>query len=462
MTVYNVHERPRVITANCDEDSRLWSAIDSLVGSHSPMVIDQQPVHERDLVIVWQYALDRRGYMASVGGGEQAHLRVLQFGGRPVSVWKHPAFDELEPALSEAHGDELHLPATCPNNLRGLVRDTLLPLFEGKGSRRMAIEQTWDQQPENPATFTPLLTTSDGKPLAAIYSHPDIAEVWWLPVEPSDAETFDFAAWIRAALDAWHLDEPERFPGPADWARSKEWMTLEELQLQAAVEQAQLEFEQQQVELGNKITAAASALAEAQTRHDDKERVLLTGQSDELVDAVHSMLDELGFAVEDVDKKRAAEDRERSGMPRPKLEDLRVTDPDTSWEALVEVKGYSGGGKTSDFQKIGRFIGLYQAEHNGSLPDATWCVVNQFLTRPPDTRPLLMEHQAEDVDAFAENFNGVLVDTRDLFVLGRRVAADELTKEEARGMLKGAQRRFSLDEEDSSEPPNLPGDDSQP
>jgi hypothetical protein len=450
VVVYNVHERPRAITANCSEDSPLWRAIDSLVGSHSPVVIDRQPVHERDVVIVWQKALDHTSQTTLVGGGEQAHLRVLQFGGDPVSIWRQGGWGAPEPYLSESLGDELHIPPECPTNLRGLVEDTLFPLFEGQGSRRAVLLQMWDRHTPNPTTFTPLLETSDGKPLAAIYSHPDIAEVWWLPVDERHAETFDFVAWISAALDAWHRDDPDRFPGPPDWARSKEWMTREELQLQVAVEEAQAELERQQIELGEKISAAESALAEAQARHDKEERILLTGQSDELVDAVHSMLDGLDFDLEDVDKKRAAEDRE-SGRPRPKLEDLRVTDPDTSWQALAEVKGYIGGGKTTDFQKIGRFVGLYQAQNNGSLPDATWYVVNQFLSSPPDTRRLLMEYQADDVDVFAESFNGVLVDTRDLFVLGRRVAAGELTKEEARRRLMSAQRRFSLGEEEGAE-----------
>jgi hypothetical protein len=304
------------------------------------------------------------------------------------------------------------------------------------------------------------LTTSDDKPLAAIYSHPDIAEVWWLPVDESHAETFDFAAWISAALDAWHRDDPNRFPGPPDWARSKEWMTGEELQLRVAVEEAQAELERRQIELGEKISAAESALAEAQARHDDEERILLTGQDDELVDAVHSALEGLGFDVEDIDKKRAEEDRDRGGRPRPKLEDLRVSDPDTSWQALAEVKGYVGGGRTTDFQKIGRFVGIYQSQNNESLPDATWYVVNQFLRTPPDTRPLLMEYQAEDVDVFAETANGVLVDTRDLFVLCQRVARDELTKDEARRMLMSARRRFSLGEEEDIG--RATGDDSQP
>jgi hypothetical protein len=277
----------------------------------------------------------------------------------------------------------VHIPPQCPTDLRRLVERTLIPLFDRQESRRAVLHQTWDLQTPNPTTFAPLLTTSDNKPLAAIYSHPDIAEVWWLPVDEQNAETFDFAAWISAAVDAWHRDDPDRFPGPPDWARSKEWMTREELQLRVAVEDAQAELERQQVDLIQRVDAAESALEEAQARHDDEERILLTGQDNDLVDAVHSALERLGFDVKDIDKKRAEEDRERGGMPRPKLEDLQVSDPDTSWQALAEVKGYVGGGKTTDFQKIGRFIGIYQSQNNGSLPDATWYVVNQFLRMPP-------------------------------------------------------------------------------
>ncbi|WP_454561372.1 hypothetical protein [Mycobacterium haemophilum] len=105
-------------------------------------------------------------------------------------------------------------------------------------------------------------------------------------------------------------------------------MASEEVQLQVAVEQAQSELERQKIALGKKIAAAEGALAEAHVHHDNKERLLLTGQGDELVDAVYAVLDRLGFGVVDVDKKRAEEDRERGGRPRPKLEDLRVFDPE--------------------------------------------------------------------------------------------------------------------------------------
>ena len=419
-------------------------------------------MHERDVVIVWQKALDHASQITSVGGGAQEHLRVLQFGGDPVSVWRPASshWSPLMPSLSESFGDEVHISPECPADLRGLVESTLVPRFQQKGSHRTVVDQWYQNSPDGPTAFTPLLTTSDGKPLAAIYSHPDIAEVWWVPVDEDQADTFDFVAWISAALEVWHREDPERFPGPPDWARSREWMTREELQLLVDVEEARAELERQQIELGEKVAAAESALADAQARHDDQERVLLTSQDAELVVAVHSALEGLGFDVEDIDQKRAEEDRERGGRPRPKLEDLRVVDPDTSWQALTEVKGYVGGGKTTDFQKIGRFIGIYQSQNNGSLPDATWYVVNQFLRTPPDTRPLLMEHQAEDVNVFAETVNGVLVDTRDLFLLCQRVAHGELTKDEARRMLMNARRRFVLSEDDDAE--TATGEDLQP
>lgn len=253
-------------------------------------------------------------------------------------------------------------------------------------------------------------------------------------------------------MEMWHQDDRLRFPGPPDWARQKAWMTREELQLQEVVEQAQAQLEQQKSELEMKIAAAEAELAEAQLRHDNDERVLLTGQGENLVSAVHSLLSRLGFEVEDVDEKRAAEDA-ATGVtpPRPKMEDLRVSDPDSPWTALVEVKGYGGGGKTRDFQKITRFVDIYTNQNGGALPDATWYVVNQFLDTPPDSRPQLLPSESEDVDVFVEDANGVVVDTRELFVLDRLVALGELTAEQARRRLMDAQRRFSA--KDPEPPP---------
>jgi hypothetical protein len=127
----------------------------------------------------------------------------------------------------------------------------------------------------------------------------------------------------------------------------------EEIQLQDAVEQAQLELEQQQAALTAKVEARTSALAEAQALHDGQERRLVTGQGDELVAAVKAMLERLEFKVDDRDETKKGQ----------KLEDLRVSDPQSPWLALAEVKGYAtSGGKPKDLAQLNRFVGITQPD----------------------------------------------------------------------------------------------------
>lgn len=448
--VYNEQARPRAVVAGCTEEHPVAQAAAAAVGFLSCEAMNRHPPHERDVVIVWQKVVSSGNTRLNVGGDGQRHLRVLQFGGDPASTFSMGIHGSPGPVLSRAVAGELMIPETCPPPLRSLVKRTLIPLLASRSSERTVLRSTWGNDSMN-TRFEPLVMTSNGNTLAAIYSHPNIQEVWYLPVLAQDVD-FDFAAWIEAAMLHWHEQDATRFPGPPDWTRSKDWMTHEELELQKQVEIARTELEQRVAELTTEVEARELALTEARDRHNREERILLTGQGEELVDAVHDMLHRLDFDVVDVDKERAAEDL-KSGSTRPKLEDLRVTDPETSWRALAEVKGYVGGGKTSDFQKINRFVGIYQVQ-NGSPPDAVWYVVNQFLDRPPNQRPLLMGGQAEDVEVFAQTVNGVLVDTRDLFAVARLVAAGELTKAEARRMLMDAQRRFSRDGQ--QQPPAQP------
>ena len=334
--------------------------------------------------------------------------------------------------MSDVLGDELHLADSCPAELRRLVKETLLPLLASRGSSHDSIRPVW--RPSESSTFIPLIVTSNGDVLAAIYRTPRVEEVWWLPVQEQDAGTFDFAAWIRAAVDAWHLVDPDRFPGPPDWSHSTDWMTAEELQLSDAVQRAQSELEQAYAKLQAAVDLRMAALSDAQVRHDAAERLLLTAQGDELVAAVMSMLERVGFDVEDCDETRAGQ----------KLEDLRVRDPESSWVALAEVKGHlNAGGKPSEITKISRFVGIYEGQ-TGSLPDASWYVVNQYASKPPDRRRQLMSGHSEDVETFADELNGVVIDTRDLFVLDRRVATNEMTKQEAREILMGAKSRIQL------------------
>ena len=87
MTIYNELDRPRAVVAGCSNEHPLVRAIDGLVGSYSIVVVDRQPLHERDVVIVWQEAANHRNERVQVGGGREKHLRILQFGGSPTTTW---------------------------------------------------------------------------------------------------------------------------------------------------------------------------------------------------------------------------------------------------------------------------------------------------------------------------------------------------------------------------------------
>lgn len=439
MAIYNSLERPRVALAGCSDNHPLVEALQVAVGSVDLDGLANQPLNDRDALVVWQEAANGRGQRIRLAGNGESHLRVLQFGGSPVSTWSHHSQVPNGPRLSQSLGEELHVPNTCPPALRTLVTKTLIPLLTGRGASRHVLQPSGLSSEE--ASFTPLLVNSDGGVLAAIYSHPNIEEVWWLPpVKPED-EDFDFASWVTAAMAAWHQADPVRFPGPPDWTRSRAWMTTHELELQGALDEAEHRLVEQQALLVAEVQAKTEALAEAQLRHDREERTLLTGQGDDLVAAVKAMLERLSLVVVDMDQTRAGQ----------RLEDLRIHDPQTSWTALAEVKGYStSGGKPSDLAKIARFVGIFENQ-SGSLPDATWYIVNQHASTPPDRRRLLMSNHPEDVEQFVQHQNGVLIDTRDLFLLDRRVAAGEVKPDQARQILITAKRRFHPDG-DGTEP----------
>jgi len=142
---------------------------------------------------------------------------------------------------------------------------------------------------------------------------------------------------------------------------------------------------------------------------NDGRRRLITAQGDELVDEVASAFEAFGFGVEQVD------DALTSGMP--KREDLRLrdpADPNSDWEAIVEVRGYGkSGGTTADIQRIGRFANFYLGE-KGRLPDKRMYVVNGQIELPPSQRELPLASAREDVELFGED-NGVVISTLDLF-----------------------------------------------
>jgi len=173
--------------------------------------------------------------------------------------------------------------------------------------------------------------------------------------------------------------------------------------------------------------ATEATLRQISAQVDTNERRLLTAQGNALVAATEEALRALGFLVENVD------DMQLGGAPR--LEDLRVSDSDDArWTNITEVRGYTGGAKVSDLQRLGRFAGLYQ-QRTGAQPRTRWYIVNQFIETAPEVRRRPLAGSEEDIAVFAED-GGLVIDTRDLFILSQKVASGDADAREIREMLR--------------------------
>ncbi len=186
------------------------------------------------------------------------------------------------------------------------------------------------------------------------------------------AECPNLAAWFRGFLADVHEIDPERVPHPPprlatpeDWYAPAERRAAEHLQAIAA-ERDRLDRDEadRSAEL-----VAAGELADAGPRR------AIWEDGDELVAAIEEILGAFGFDVRNMDAETPA--------GAPKREDLRLTHPDwAGWEALVEVKGYSGGTRTNDAQQqIARFQKNYIQETQRQ-PELTLWVANTHRHLP--------------------------------------------------------------------------------
>ncbi len=127
---------------------------------------------------------------------------------------------------------ELSHPAQLPQAVKALVQADLIPA----ASAAHAAGQThrWFQsQPSvvgtNPAVLQgpaggpelhPFLQTRQGHVLAGWYERSKRSECWLLP-----KETADVVAWVAAALDHLHEQDPECYPARPGWADRRCWRT---------------------------------------------------------------------------------------------------------------------------------------------------------------------------------------------------------------------------------------------
>lgn len=271
----------------------------------------------------------------------------------------------------------------------------------------------------------PFIVDADGNFVMGAFPRSDATWTWAIPFVPAHPEL-----WLLAALAWFREKQPERFPEVNPWRSRDQWRTQDERV--AASELARLrseraaaiaEFDARELEL-EAAKANAARAAELGPRR------LLTAQSDELVDATVESLEALGFTVINVDHARLA-------AQQALVEDLHISVPERpDFHILGEVKGYTRGAKASDLIQIGQHA-LRYLQREGLPPDRCWYIVNQFLEKDPDDRQAPLPGAQEDISVFAEG-GGLIIDTRELFLLSQRVADGALSPETAREMLLNA------------------------
>ena len=289
---------------------------------------------------------------------------------------------------------------------------------------------------ENSFTLYPLLYGPNDEILAATYKRGDLASVWLLP----DDLIGDLRAWLVVALREWHQLYPTRFPAVADWTRSERWATPDETKLMRHIRNADEILETARVQHEATVAALGQQVLVARSAGDAYERALITATGTELEGAVSRALIEVGFRVQCMDDV---------WPPDARREDFRITDPeDQEWVALGETKGFTKGVAETGVINLMKYSTLY-AREEARTPSRQWYLANQFLREDPATRQRALSGRDNIVDSFADA-GGLLVDTRDLFVLLMDVRQNPDRRDEIRKSMRTQTGRFVVPAE--SEP----------
>lgn len=285
---------------------------------------------------------------------------------------------------------------------------------------------SWTSQGLESTALEPLFVLNDGSVLAALSQtqegHPLLLLPSWTPNK---------RAWLRLAWKTWVEQGHMNTPGPPDGFEDSAWMTAVELDIHTRIGARQAELEEVANRLSSEISALDAELESAKSDALGGHRRLLTESGEFLVDAVSEAFKLLGFEVTDMDVVHAE-----------RREDLRVADPSADWVALVEVKGYTKGGKANDFLQFSKFQRLFALEERRTQ-DACWYVVNAYLAHPPAVRDGPFTSSQDAVRAFAESSEGLVIPTTELFRLVRDVETGARSAAEARACLQGAERTYS-------------------
>ena len=373
------------------------------------------------------------------------HMHVLALGCERVGLAKTDRGGSIVFYGGKQPSEILHVADDLPDAVRRLVVGELVPWLQAQPIRPFLMTSTGSglygmalvgfgrpaESSTNPATLArtrrlvAFVRDADGNMIAGAFERYGSGWCWALPYVPENPEL-----WLAAALSDWHERTPARVPALPGWRARATWATPRETTLRADLAVLRGERQRLLTDLETRETALRSAEMAAIAAADAGPRRLLTAQGDKLVDAVTDALETLGYTVANIDNEEGA-------TGQPKVEDLRLSDPDEPGRTnITEVRGYTGGAKVGDLQRLARFATLYLLR-TGALPTTRWYVVNQFINTDPDTRRRPLAGSEDDLSVFAED-GGLVIDTRDLFHLARRVDDGGMSTAAARALLRRA------------------------
>lgn len=252
----------------------------------------------------------------------------------------------------------------------------------------------------------------------------------WIALALVLPKEVDLSAWFWAFLADVHELDPARVPqapprlgNPSDWYTPQEGSLAKRI-VEIADEVEQLEVERERIE--NDLDAASKE-ADAGIRR------CIWADGDDLVASVGDILEKLGFVVRHMDAERQ--------QSEPKREDLRLTLVDCpGWEAIAEVKGYTGGTRTNDARQIREYRDRYIIEESRP-PDLMLWIANTHRTMDPSSRLV----PDSNVGEAAANIGAIHVLATDLYRLWALVATGSIEKAQAVRLLIGADPgRWSL------------------
>jgi hypothetical protein len=250
-------------------------------------------------------------------------------------------------------------------------------------------------------------------PLAVIYTSEENQHKYAI----LPGQELDRFAWVETIVIEWAQSAQDIYPGFGDWTKHPDWLTLEEELLNSQIVTLEQEKLDKIAKIDQQVGELSIQLKSATLNANAGRRRLLTAQDQELVNEVAAVFSAMGFLVENVDA---------SIDPKaPKREDLRLRDPknEETWEAIVEVRGYSRSGfSTADLQRLARFADLYQIE-KGRFPDKRIYVVNGQIDLMPPKRDVPFASAPDDLAVFSED-GGLVIWTLDLFRMAKRLTIE--------------------------------------